>query len=525
MGADDLVQRVLDDRNRQAGRDRVNARAVLLRLLDRRVHEHRAARAEVDRVLGEQAELAELLDRVAHRAGKGLDKRAAARGTCLVERDIVDALVADLEALDVLAADVDDKVDIRAEVARRAEVGDRFDQAEVHAEGMLDERLAVARDRARHDMYAVAAQLIQAGQLLADDVRRVALVGLIVVEQDLVILADQHELGRGRAAVDAEVCVALVHGDVLGHHVVHAVAVLELLILLLVFKQRRQVVGNHRRVRRALERGEQRIDRIGFLGVLCIFRRARCDGKRGKVGEVGVCVVQPQGFLETVLQALEEEQRAAEEQHIALDLASLREAGDRLVDHGLENRCRDVLLARAVIEERLDVRLGEHAAAGCDGIDLLCVLGKFVQLGRRHVEQHRHLVDEGARAARARAVHALLQLAGQEHDLGVLAAQLDDHVRLRHVHADRLAGGKHFLHEVDVRGLGDAEARRARDRTAQRGVRADGFTRILHQLNRLFAHLGEVALIVLVDDLSIAHDHDLDRGRTDIDTYIYVHIS
>ena len=66
VGADNLIQCVADDRNRQAGRDRVDARAVLLCLLDRRIHEHRAARAEVDRVLCEQAELAEFLNRVAH---------------------------------------------------------------------------------------------------------------------------------------------------------------------------------------------------------------------------------------------------------------------------------------------------------------------------------------------------------------------------------------------------------------------------------------------------------------------------
>ena len=300
-------------------------------------------------MLCEQAELAELLDRVAHRAGKGLDERAAAGRARLVERNIVNALVADLEAFDVLSADVDDEIDVRAEMARRAEVRDRLDQTEVHAEGVLDERLAVAGDRAGYDMYAVAAQLVELCQLLADDIRRVALVGLVVVEQDLVILADQHQLGRGRAAVDAEVGVALVHGDVLRHYVVHAVAVLEFLILLLVFKQRRQVVGDHGRARRVLERVEQRIDRVGFLGVLGVLSRARRDRVRREGGEVGVHVIQLQGLLEALLQALEEEQRAAEEEHVALDLAPLREAGDRLVDDRLEDGRGNVLLARAVI--------------------------------------------------------------------------------------------------------------------------------------------------------------------------------
>ena len=52
-------------------------------------------------------------------------------------------------------------------------------------------------------MYAVPTQLIQLGELLADNIRRVALIGLVVVEQDLMVLANQHQLGCGRAAVDA----------------------------------------------------------------------------------------------------------------------------------------------------------------------------------------------------------------------------------------------------------------------------------------------------------------------------------
>ena len=153
------------------------------------------------------------------------------------------------------------------------------------------------------------------------------------------------------------------------------------------------------------------------------------------------------------------------------------------------------------------------------------MLGKLVELAGGHVEQHGHLVDESACAACTGAVHTLLQLAGQEHDLCVLAAQLDDHVRLRHMYAYRLAGGEYFLHEVDVRRLGNAEARRTGDRAADRRIRADGLARILHQLDRLFAHLGEMALIVLVDDFSIAHDNDFNRRRADVDSYIYVHIS
>ena len=103
------------------------------------------------------------------------------------------------------------------------------------------------------------------------------------------------------------------------------------------------------------ERVEQRIDRIGLLGVLCVLRRARRDRVWSEGGEVGVHIVQLQRLLKAFLQALEEKQRAAEEEHIALDLAPLREAGDRLVDDRLEDGRGNVLLARAVVEQRLDV--------------------------------------------------------------------------------------------------------------------------------------------------------------------------
>ena len=46
------------------------------------------------------------------------------------KQDVIDALVADFKALDILSADVDDEVNVRAEVARRAEVRDRFDQTD-----------------------------------------------------------------------------------------------------------------------------------------------------------------------------------------------------------------------------------------------------------------------------------------------------------------------------------------------------------------------------------------------------------
>ena len=180
FGADDLVDGVFDDGGGEAGGDVLDARALLLRLFDRAVHEHRAAAAQLDGMLGEQAELGELVDLHVHRLGEGLDEGAAAGRARLVEHDVVDGAVFDLEALDVLPADIDDEVDLWIEVQRRLEVCDRLQSSAACLDGRLDEVLAVAGRRRARDADAPARKRVDLAQALDDDVQRLAVVGLVV---------------------------------------------------------------------------------------------------------------------------------------------------------------------------------------------------------------------------------------------------------------------------------------------------------------------------------------------------------
>lgn len=83
---------------------------------------------------------------------------------------------------------------------------------------------------------------------------------------------------------------------------------------------------------------------------------------------------------------------------MSFDGLAARQAGDRLIDDGLEHACRDVLFRRAVVDERLYVRLGENAAPRRDGVYGLMSLRVFVEPFRVRAEQVRHLVDERAGA-------------------------------------------------------------------------------------------------------------------------------
>ena len=166
-----------------------------------------------------------------------------------------------------------------------------------------------------------------------------------------------------------------------------------------------------------------------------------------------------------------EGQRAAEEEDVPLDLAPLCQAGDGLVDHRTEDAGSHVLTRRALVEEGLDVALGEHAAARGDGIGLGRAQRGLIELLHGDAEERGHLVDEGAGAAGTRAVHALLHAAGEEDDLGVLTTELDHGVRLRVAGLDGQERRMDLLHEGDVCRIGKAEAGRARHGRAELDVR------------------------------------------------------
>ena len=88
-----------------------------------------------------RAALGKIGDAVAHGLGEGLDKGTAAGGAGLVEHNAVDGVVFHLEALDVLAADVQNKVHLGIKMPGRLEVGHGLNDAGVHLKGALNEPL------------------------------------------------------------------------------------------------------------------------------------------------------------------------------------------------------------------------------------------------------------------------------------------------------------------------------------------------------------------------------------------------
>ena len=139
-----LEQSVLDDGIGQAGRDVAHRGAFLLRLLNARVHKDRAAAAQVDRGLGMDGGVGERAHVHVHRDGEALDKATATRRAGLVEHDVLDNAVLDAQALHVLAANVQNKLDAGQERLGAAQVRDGLDLAGVGLEGFDEQCLAIA---------------------------------------------------------------------------------------------------------------------------------------------------------------------------------------------------------------------------------------------------------------------------------------------------------------------------------------------------------------------------------------------
>ena len=461
-GADDLVHRVLDDGDGQTGGDVLHAGAVLLGLLDGGVHEHCAAGAKVYGVLGKQADLGEIGDGIAQRLGEGLDKGAAAGGAGLVEHDGVHCAVADLEALHVLSADVDDEVHVRVEVGSGVVVGHCLHKAHVAGEGVFDQVLAVAGDSGAADGDTVAAEPVYLPELLQHDGHGVAEVGVVVSIQQAAVRRDEGHFRGSGTGVDAQIGVAPIGGNI---HLRRGGGVVpggEGLVLRLIFEEGGHGVHYRDAAPAFLQLFQQFVEGLGFV-IGGADGRSHGGEAVAVLGEDGVGLVQLERLHKALAQAHEEVEGPAQKDDLALELPALSQAGHRLIHHGLEDGCGYVLFAAALVQDGLDVALGEHAAPGGNGVDLLMLQAQFVQLVHRDVHQGGHLVDEGAGAAGAGAVHPLLQGAAEEDDLGVLAAQLDDGVGVGDVSVDGGGGGVHLLHEVQLRGLSHAQSGGAGD--------------------------------------------------------------
>ena len=518
----DLEQGILDDGIGQAGRDVAHRGAFLLRLLDARVHKDRAAATQVDGGLGMDSGIGERAHVHVHRDGKTLDKAAAARRAGLVEHDVLDDAVLDAQALHVLAADVQNELDARQERLGAAQVRDGLDLAGVGLEGLDEQRLAVARGGHVADGAAGGDVVVEIGH---DDLGRAQDVAVVVTVpgvQQLTVLAHERGLHGGGTGIDADehaagIAVELALGDDLG-----VVATLELGKVLVGGKERIQALDlGTLCVTQGIDSLNELRERAELVGLMRHGGATR-HKQVGVLGHNAVLLVQVEREVEAVAQLGEVLQRAAQEGDVAADGTAACQARDGLGHDGLEDGGSHVLGAGAFVEQRLDVGLGKDAAAAGNGIDGGGVGREFVKAASVGVQQSGHLVDEGARAAGAGAVHALLDAVVEVDDFGVLAAQLDGNIGGRDEGLDSALAGDDLLDKLQVEPLGQQQAARTGNGAGHLGRRQHG-RGTLEQVAGASADVGVVTLVLGVDNLVVVVEHsELNGGGAHVDAQVQV---
>ena len=397
-------------------------------------------------------------------------------------------------------------------------MGDGLHLALVQMEGGLQQRFTVAGGAGAGDAGRGRQQRCQLRHGGHGGLDGAAAVVGVVRPQQLAVSAGQRQLGGGGAGVDAQKAVAPVVGNVaLFHHRV-GVAGAERVILHSVGEQRRQPLdlerhgdalrqpvnqladGLRRRVRFRLQRRTHGGEQVGVVGIHDVFG---CQLQRADKG---------------LFQLRQEVQRPAQKGHAAPNGLAAGKAGDGLVHHRLKDGGGQIGGGSALVDKGLNIGFGEHAAPGGDGVQLPVVRRRVVKPLGVGLQQGGHLVDEGAGAAGAHAVHPLLQTAGEVDDLGVLAAQLDGYVRLGIALFQRRSHRHHLLHKGNVQRPAQIDGAGAGDGGRQ-GAVTQRFASLTQQRRQRLLGVSLMAAIVAVDDVVVfVQNHQLHGGGANVDT-------
>ena len=128
-----------------------------------------------------------------------------------------------------------------------------------------------------------------------------------------------------------------------------------------------------------------------------------------------------------------EGQRAALKRNRRLNGQTLGQAADGLFGHGMKSGQRQIGPADPLVEQRLNIGFGIHAAAPRNVVYAAALGGQRIQLFNRHVQNRSDFIQKSAGAARTASVHPHIggfKLAGglvaaEENHFGVLPAQFN----------------------------------------------------------------------------------------------------
>ena len=455
LAAHHLVQVVAHDGKSQPRGD-VGTRCPLRqRGVDSRLHEHRAALAQIDGRLCGKRQRAVLAKRDAEARGLLLHERAGARRAHLVHLEVGHLPVRQRDVLGILPADLEHRV--RQRVGRHGGARLRGDLVAhgIGADQLPDERAARPRDAHSRHAHLGPEALPQRGQPLAHRLLRVAARAQVLRVQQPALFVQKHEVGGGGAHVHAQ-----------------------------------NAGGEAVRVRgpRARQRAEARprIERRGWKRVEArqvALRRGRAQGRAQIVeqrtaarlpgaGRVPCGRSRARGLREQALLARHQlalaqlehlahgahhpgvQQRAAGEQHGSVHRKPADDGGLEALHHGEAQPQQDVLHRHALLLAVDDVGFREHRAAARQARHALRAPHQRRVLLQGQSQPPHLVLEERAGARRAALVHGepRRRAVGEAgHEERVLRAEAHDGARLGGQQRRAAGEGGHVLQHGGLR--------------------------------------------------------------------------
>ena len=397
-------------------------------------------------------------------------------------------------------------------------MGDGLHLALVELEGGLQECLTVTSGAAVGDACVGWQQVPDFLHGLDGRRDRRSLVVCIELVEKLALLGHEGQLRRGGAGIDAEEDIAVICTEVGCLYARLRMTLREFLILSLAMEERVHTLDLGIHLDAVTELLDERRDGYRFRVLRAVQTGAdRCE-EMAVLRLDDLITLQMEGADEGLAELRHEVERAAEEGDVTTDRLALCEAGDGLVDHGLEDRRREILAGGTLVDQRLDIRLCEDTTARGDRVDHLITGSEIVETCRVGMKEGGHLVDEGARTAGTDTVHSLIDPTLEIYDFCVLAAELDGHVRIRTVVLERGCDRDDFLTEENMHVL----AQRQSTRTGDDRREADFTQRLLRFLENICQRALDIRVMTAVVReqklFRLIEDGDLYGCRTNVNS-------
>ena len=442
---DDFIEGIFDDGVGKAGRNIGHGNAVFLGFPDTGIHENRAAGSQVYGVGGFQGNLREGLDIHAQGLGKGIQEGAAARRAGFIQKDFIHGSIFDAAAFHILSADIQNGGYVGKEMLRPAIMSHGFHFTDIGLEGPFDQFFAITGDAGAGNGYAFRKLCVEVGEDFSRSGERRAFISCVVFVKNISIPIEEDRFNGGRAGIDAEPYGAFCFGNIGPGCMETAVTVYEFSVFFFIDKEGVQRFGNaeiHVFFLFHFRKPGVQVERLVMAG-----RNSGTDGyiQFPMVRDDHIFISDVQGLLEPFAESGLESERPAEEGHFSVHRPPAGETGNSLVHHGLEDGKGDIFMGNAFIQESLDIGLRKNAAAGSDGVNLLCLRSQLTETGSIYGKKGSHTVDKSSRTPGTGPVHPLIHAISKVGDFFIFPAQFDDHIRIGMESLDRFRLRQDFL--------------------------------------------------------------------------------